>query len=238
MKTELEVKEEKNISPAEMIREAVKGGADLDKLEKLLELQIKWETNEARKAFSKDFATAQANIIPVVKKKRNNHTSSNYADLADVIETTQPIYTKEGFSVTFNEADCPKEGHARCTADVLHCMGHREQYHLDIPLDGTGIKGNANMTPIHGKASAMQYARRYLMCMIWNIPTADNDGNTQTADTITPAQLKSLEDLIKIKCLDKELLLTYLGEESLESLPSAQYTKALTSINAAKSVKK
>lgn len=238
METQIEVKEERNISPAEMIREAVKGGADLDKLEKLLELQIKWETNEARKAFSKDFATAQANIVPVVKKKRNSHTSSNYADLADVIETTQPIYTKEGFSVTFNEADCPKEGHARCTADVLHYMGHREQYHLDIPLDGAGIKGNANMTPIHGKASAMQYARRYLMCMIWNIPTSDNDGNTMKKETITAAQLKTLEDVIKAKEIDKGLLLTYLEIESLDQLPSNQYMKALTAINAAKKVVK
>lgn len=236
METQLESIEEKNISPAEMIREAVKGGADLDKLEKLLEIQIKWEANEARKAFAKDFATAQANILPVVKNKLNPQTRSKYADLSDVIETAQPIYTKEGFSVTFNEGDCSKEGHARVLADVLHYLGHKEQYHLDVPLDGIGIKGNANMTAIHGKASSMQYGRRYLMCMIWNIPTADNDGNTMTADLITPAQLKTLNDLITTKQLDRSLLLIYLEIESLDKLPSKEYNKAMLAISQAKKV--
>ena len=37
--------------PSDMIMAAVKGGADLDKLEKLLNLQIKWEGNEAKKAY-------------------------------------------------------------------------------------------------------------------------------------------------------------------------------------------
>lgn len=238
METQIEVTQEKNISPAEMIREAVKGGADLDKLEKLLELQIKWEANEARKAFARDFAIAQANILPVLKKKANKHTGSMYSDLSDVIETAQPIYTKEGFSVTFNEGDCPKEGHARVLADVLHFLGHKEQYHLDVPLDGKGIEGKANMTAIHGKASSIAYGRRYLMCMIWNIPTADNDGNTQTAENITPAQLKTLDDLITTKQLDKSLLLTYLGIESLDKLPSKEFNKAMLAISQARKVVK
>ena len=171
-------------SPAEMIRMAISGGADLDKLEKLLALQERFEANEARKIFAKDFAVAQANILPVVKKKYNQQTKSKYSDLSDVIETTQPIYTKEGFSVTFDEGDSPLPEHARILADVIHHAGHTRSYHYDVPFDGKGIQGNANMTKIHGKASSTSYGRRYLMCMIWNIPTSDNDGNTEQADVM------------------------------------------------------
>lgn len=225
-------------SPVQMILDAVRGGQDLDKLEKLLGLQERWEANEARKMYSISFAKAQANILPVVKKKINTQTKSKYSDLSDVIEITQPIYTKEGFSVTFNEGVTTVTEHIRILADVIHSAGHKESYHYDVPMDGKGIQGNANMTKIHAKASSTSYARRYLMCMIWNIPTSDNDGNTMTAEKITESQLKTLNDLIKVKDLDKSLLLTYLEIESLEQLDSKSYMKAITAINAAQKVVK
>jgi hypothetical protein len=43
-------------SPAEMIKAAVAGGADLEKLKGLLELQKDWEANEARKAYHEAMA--------------------------------------------------------------------------------------------------------------------------------------------------------------------------------------
>lgn len=222
-----------NVTPAEMIMAAVSGQADLEKVEKLLELQERWEANEARKQFAKSFAIAQANILPVVKTKFNNQTKSNYADLADIIETAQPIYTKEGFSVTFNEGDCPKEGHARVLADVLHCKGHKEQYRLDIPLDGAGIKGNANMTAIHGKASSVSYGKKYLMCMIWNIPTQDNDGQSTSAKNLGDKELHSIRDLLISKELTEAGLAKYMGVEKLENIKADDYMKALAAINAA-----
>ena len=223
-------------SPAEMIRMAISGGADLDKLEKLLALQERFEANEARKIFAKDFAVAQANILPVVKKKYNQQTKSKYSDLSDVIETTQPIYTKEGFSVTFDEGDSPLPEHARILADVIHHAGHTRSYHYDVPFDGKGIQGNANMTKIHGKASSTSYGRRYLMCMIWNIPTSDNDGNTEQAEVITDKQLNVLRDLMISKGIEgKEgKLCSILNTESLEKLPAKDYQKAVKTIEAAK----
>ncbi len=221
-------------TPSELIEFALVNKGDLEKLEKLLELQERYESNEARKAFAKDFAVAQANILPVVKTKLNSQTRSKYADLSDVVETTQPIYTKEGFSVTFNEGDCPKEGHARILADVLHRFGHKEQYHLDVPLDGVGIKGNANMTAIHGKASSMQYGRRYLMCMIWNIPTADNDGNTVAVkSTLSDPEMEELSRIIKEKNLNVKKLCDYMGVEEIKQIQSVEYKKALAAVKAA-----
>lgn len=228
----------KEITPAEMIREAVRGNADLDKLKQLLEIQKDWEANEARKSYAKSFAIAQAHILPVIKRKFNKQTQSNYAELSNIIETAQPIYTNEGFSVTFDEGDCPKDGHARILANVLHYQGHKEQYHLDIPLDGVGIKGNANMTPIHGKASCVSYGKKYLLCMIWNIPTSDIDGNIIQKETISQQQLSTLLDLINAKELSEKQINEYLKIEKLEDLPASEYMKAMSAINIAKKVTK
>jgi hypothetical protein len=236
--TGVAIVKDRSISPAQLIIEAVQKTGNVTDLKELLAIQKDWEANEARKSFAKSFAVVQSNIEAVVKTRTNSQTHSKYADLGDIIESAKPVYTKEGFSIICYEGDCPKENFMRVFADVLHCAGHKETYHLDLPMDGMGFKGNANMTAIHGKASTSQYARRYLICMILNIPLADNDGNTQTMEHITPVQLKMLDDLIEVKGLDKASLLTYLEAESLEVLPVNQYSKALTAINAAKSVKK
>ena len=226
------------ISTAQLIQEGIAKGIDLVALKEILKLREIDDAFKARKAFAKDFALAQANIEAVIKTRTNNQTHSKYAELGDVIESAKPAYTKEGFSMIFYEGDCPKENHVRIYVDILHCAGHMETKHYDVPMDGKGLRGNDNMTAIHGKASSVSYGRRYLMCMIWNIPTCDNDGNTQTAEHITPTQHGMLDGLIKMKNLDKASLLTYLEIESLELLPTNQYSKALTAINAAKSVPK
>ena len=225
-------------SPAEMIRQAVAGGADLTKLEKLLELQERWDANNARKEFAKFFSMAQSDIEAVIKTKENTQTHSKYAELGDVIETAKPAYTRYGFSVIFYEGDCPKENHIRIFADVLHGSGHKETYHYDVPLDGKGLRGNDNMTAIHGKASSVSYGRRYLMCMIWNIPTADNDGNTQKLPTITEKQLHILRDLIISKDMEEKKLLEFLAITSLEDLKEGDYMKAMSAINNFKKVGK
>ena len=222
------------ISTAQLIQEGIAKGIDLVALKEILKLREIDDAFKARKAYAKDFATAQANIMPVVKTKLNKQTNSKYSDLADVIETSQPIYTKEGFSVTFNEGDCPKENHVRILADVLHYQGHKEQYHYDVPMDGKGLRGNENMTAIHGKSSSVSYGRRYLMCMIWNIPTSDNDGNTQVLPTINAKQLSNLLDCLNAKELSEKKLLEFLKIEKLEDLLEKDYTKALAAINSAR----
>jgi len=181
-----------NGSVDDLISKAIAGKADLAQLEKLLALKERFEANEAKKVFASSFAIVQANIASVAKTKSNPQTHSKYAGLDGIIESAKPIYTKEGFSIIFYEGQSTAEGCIRICSDVLHTAGHKETYYYDVPLDGVGIKGNANMTKIHGKASSTSYGRRYLMCMIWNIPTGDDDdGNAAGKPAVSQPQAKS-----------------------------------------------
>ncbi|MFA5727340.1 MAG: ERF family protein, partial [Saccharofermentanaceae bacterium] len=177
-------------SPADMIRAAAEGKLDLDKLEKYLNMQKEFDATQAEKLFNSAFTKAQAEIEGVVKTKDNPHTKSKYADLGAVIESAKPVYTKHGFAIIFYEGEAKATDNVRVCADVLHEAGHKETYHYDIPLDGVGIQGNANMTKIHGKSSSVAYGRRYLMCMIWNIPTLDNDGNGSQKPVVVKPETK------------------------------------------------
>ena len=224
-------------SPADVIRMAVAGKADLGKMEKFLELQERYDANQARKIFTAAFSNAQAKITAVLKTKLNPQTRSKYADLGDIIKAAQPIYTGEGFSIIFYEGETAVPENIRVCADVLHRAGHKETYHYDVPLDGMGLKGNPNMTKIHGKSSSVSYGRRYLMCMIWNIPTQDDDAQSATVapiEYITKKQTeKVLDDLKKLK-LDKDMFLEYMKIESVEKMPKSELAKATLAIETGK----
>lgn len=234
--TKTEIVTTKMKSPSELIEFALLNKGNLIELEKLLEIQIKYEANEARKEYARSFANAQRDIEAVVKTKTNSQTHSKYADLSDVIETSKPIYTREGFSVIFYEGDCPKENHVRVFADVLHFAGHKETYHFDVPMDGKGLRGNDNMTAIHGKASSVAYGRRYLMCMIWNIPTSDDDGNAATAKAcINEWQVGDLRDLLKEKpWMTEDAFVKYMGVSKIQEIKASDYKKAENAIKNAK----
>ena len=150
---------------------------DVDKMAKLQEMGERYEANEARKAYAADCTVVQSKIEAAVKTAKNPQTGSMYAKLEGVIEASKPVYTEHGFSVVFYEGKAEDEGNIRVYADVLHKAGHKETYHYDVPLGGVGIQGKVNMTAIHAKATSVTYGRRYLLCMIWNIPTQDDDGN-------------------------------------------------------------
>lgn len=222
-------------SPAEMIQAAISGGASLEKLEKFIELQERWEANQAKKLFTDAFSAAQAGIIAVTKTEDNSQTHSKYASLDNIIISAKPVYTKEGLSVVFYEGETTKPEHIRVCADVLHSAGHKETYYYDVPLDGKGIKGNANMTNIHAKSSSVSYGRRYLMCMIWNIPTQDDDdGNAagKKIEYIDDKQKSTILDLLTVIGGDdmaktEAAFIKFMKIEKLEFLPQSEYQNAL-----------
>lgn len=228
----IETKEVAIRSPNEMISEALAKGSNLETLRELLVLRREFEADEARKIFASSFAAVQSKIASVTKTKTNPQTHSKYADLGDILVSAKPIYTQEGFSVIFYEGETATPGCIRICADVLHKAGHKETYHYDIPLDGVGIQGNPNMTKIHGKASSVSYGRRYLMCMIWNIPTQDNDavGIGKLVENIDDKQLSQLLDLIDNNKVSKPKFLAYLKVEKLEDLPKTEFQKALIAL--------
>ena len=217
-----------DFSPNKLLEIAVNKDADIEKLKQLMDLQERWEANQAKKEYARAFAVVQSQVESVVKKHSNQQTNSKYEALEDVIDMVKPLYTANGFSLTFYEGENAPEGHMRICVDVLHEAGHEKTYHYDTPLDGIGLKGNPNMTKVHGKASTVTYGRRYLTKMIFNIPTEDNDGNTQTF--VEPE--KGLEIMTKLQEVngDEKRFLAHIGAESFKEITEEQYQKGLKAI--------
>lgn len=221
------VQDQEAISPSHMIQIALQQDLDIEKLEKLIQLKERFEVAEAIKQYNVSMSDVHRKMPSVAKTEKNNQTSSLYASLSGIINTAKPIYSEEGFAVSFYEEDSKLEGHVRICVDLTHRSGHHKTYHYDMPLDGKGIKGNVNMTAIHAKASSMAYGRRYLMCMVFNIPTGDDDGNAagqKSVECIDDKQLNWTLDMIAKTEANLDGILKYMKVDSLELIPKKDFS--------------
>lgn len=147
---------------------------DVDKVERLFKMHQEMVAKEAEAAFNAALARAQARIEPVVNNALNEHTRSSYAKLAAINRDITPIITAEGLAISFDAGDAP-QGMQRIVAIVSHAAGHSRTYHLDLPLDDVGSQGKVNKTKVQATGSTNSYGRRYLVCMIFNVTTEDDD---------------------------------------------------------------
>jgi len=170
---------------------AANPAVDIAKMERLIAMQQKIVAQDAEAAFNAAMARAQAQIAPVATNAFNDQTSSRYAKLSQINKAIMPVYTAEGLSVSFDTEDCPVKDHMRTVAIVSHAAGHSRRYHLDMPFDAAGIRGSTNKTMVHATGSTASYSRRYLLCMIFNVATEDdNDGNNGAGKTGAQAQVQ------------------------------------------------
>lgn len=185
----------------QMASALIEKGGDVSQLDKLLDLQLKWEGEQARKSYADSMASAQAEMPAIFKDRFNTQTKSWYATLESVNNRITPIYTKHGFSLSFDTEDSPLDKCIRIVCRVLHYKGHSETFRYDQPIDDVGIAGAVNKTQVHARGSAMTYGRRYLTMMIFNLVGSDedDDGNTATSERIGPETVDGSDSQLERK---------------------------------------
>lgn len=149
---------------------------NVEKMRALLDMNLELIREERRVAYNMAMKAAQEEMQPIVRKADNE--GKKYSKLEHVDNALRPIYSKHGFSLSYNsrrEAD----GTVTIMCDVLHDSGHHEVKELNAALDLAGIKGNANKTQVQGVGSTVSYLRRYLTAMIFNVVFINEDDDGQ-----------------------------------------------------------
>lgn len=159
---------------------------DIDKMERLILMQERMHARRAELEFDNAMADAQQEMQPVRKDANNPQTRSKYASYGALDTAIRPVYTRHGFSLSFDTADGAPADCVRVVCKVAHRSGHRERPHIDIPADGKGAKGGDVMTKTHATGSAVSYGKRYLLCMIFNIATGNDDDGNRAGSRPTP----------------------------------------------------
>lgn len=152
---------------------------DIVKMERLWAMHEGMKARAAEEAFNAAMNLAQSEMGRVAADAANQQTRSVYATYGKLDAKVRPVYTRNGFSLSFDTGDGAPEGTLRVLAYVSHKAGHTRTYRADIPNDGKGAKGGDVMTKTHASGSAMSYGMRYLLKLIFNIAIGeeDDDGN-------------------------------------------------------------
>ena len=223
-------------SPASMMQIALSRGADLDKLEKMLALQERWEANEAKKAYHTAMAAFKAAPPEIEKDKKVSFGAGkaaySHATLANVTDKINQALSAHGLSAAWKTAQDERGITVTCT--ITHRLGHSESTSLTAAPDNSGSK-NA----IQAVGSTITYLSRYTLLSLTGLAThdQDDDGNGASA-TLSPEQVAEIERLIKETGSDKAAFLKYLGAESVDKILASAYAKAVAALNAKKKATK
>jgi hypothetical protein len=208
-------------------RAAADPNVDIDKLERLLEMQERVIARNARAAYYDALAAMQPNL-PVVGerggiKDRGGNIQSTYALWEDVNEAIRPVLAKYGFALSFKVRRTDNE--IITTGVLSHREGHREETELALPTDTSGSK-NA----VQAVGSSTSYGKRYTAFALLNITSTgeDDDGNAAgRGETINDAQVAILNGLADEVNADKIAFCKYLKVNDLTQLPASKYNEAM-----------
>lgn len=193
----IEPKQETILSVIERI--ASDPNADIAKLEKMLDLQEKVLNRNAEMAFNVAMNETQAHMSPISADATNPQTKSRYASYAQLDKALRPIYSGNGFSLSFGTEPNAAPDMMTIICDVSHRSGFTKRYQVQMPSDGKGAKGGDVMTKTHAAGSAMTYGMRYLLKLIFNVAIGENDddGNGAELDDLVEAvnNIKSAETI-------------------------------------------
>lgn len=223
---------QQSATPAMLLNIAIEKGADIERLEKLMEVQMRWEANQARKAYHESMTAFKANPPEIDKDKKVSYkttsgtTSYNHASLGNVTDKISSELSKYGLSASWKTQ---QEGtNVTVTCRVSHIMGHYEETSLTAAPDNSGGKNS-----IQALGSTISYLERYTILAITGLATYDQDDDAKgVVEYISDKEKSTIVDMLSAKGKTEAKFLEYLKCESLDKIPKADFQKAMAALRA------
>ena len=218
----------KETSPVESIMQSIGEGADLEKLKGILELQLQWEANEARKAYVVAMTEFKSNPPEIFKDKKvsfgQGKTSYSHASLFNVTDKINSELSKHGLSASWTTQ---QNGEVSVTCKITHIKGHSEETTLSAGADNSGSKNS-----IQAIGSTITYLQRYTLLALTGLATHDQDDDGQAIGEsyITPEQVHTLMDWILDTGTDTDKFCQYMKTSSIEEIPVSKYAQAISAL--------
>ena len=160
-------------TPADLVRYAIDSGADLDRLEKLMSMQVQWEERQARQAYVAAMAEFKASPLTIMKDKHvsfgtgSGTTAYDHATIGNVTTVICAALAKCGFSHRW-DVDQRDGDQIQVTCVITHALGHSESTTLRAGADKSGGKNT-----IQSMASTVTYLQRYTLLAATGMATSD-----------------------------------------------------------------
>lgn len=159
-------------SPLTMLAAAVERGMDVKVIEGLMDLQQRWERQEAERAYNAAFAAFKAEAVVIFKNKAVTAgplSGKSYAELHSVVNAVTPALSKHGLSTSWKITKDDKDW-LEVTCTLKHAAGHSESVSMGGPPDAGGAK-----SAIQARASTVTYLERYTLKAICGVSEQGDD---------------------------------------------------------------
>lgn len=161
-------------SPQGLISQALAQNVPIETLERLMDLQERWQASQSRMMFLEALNKFQS-VVPVLTKKKKvafNTTKYSYTPLSDIVIGIKDAMQQAGLSHRWELEE--KEENIICTCIISHFGGHSEKTTMSAKRDSSG-----NKNEIQSRGSAVTYLQRYTLIGALGISTADEDNDGQ-----------------------------------------------------------
>ena len=155
---------------------AINKDADIDKLEKLMQLQERYDAKHAEREFNLALSKFQKDCPPIVKSKEG--FGYKYADLDNIVSTIKDTLFACGLSYRFEQRQ-DNGIHVKCI--VSHIEGHSQSSEMVASADDSGRKN-----VIQAIGSAVTYLKRYTLVDVLGLATSDEDNDGKQPHDIPP----------------------------------------------------
>ncbi len=210
-------------SPDSLLALAIEKGADLDKLEKLMDLKERHDAGIARKAYFLAVSDFKAAPIVITKDKINKQYASRYTSKGNLVNTVNVALSKFQLNARWDVSQ--PEGEITVTCILSHSQGHSEQVSLTAPPDDSGSKNSIQQ--IKSTKTYLEIATYEAVIGVASTDDpGDTDGNMPT-QYITDEQVAILDALIVEVGADKKQFLKMVKAEDLFDLPISKYEGAV-----------
>ncbi|MBV8060508.1 MAG: ERF family protein [Alphaproteobacteria bacterium] len=221
-------------TPADLVRYAMESGADLDRLERLMQMQVEWEKREAEKAYHAAVAAFKENAPTIRKNKtadfatQKGRTTYDFATLGNVVSMIVPELAKHGLSHRW----VPDQNGALIgiTCILTHQQGHSESIRLEASKDESGGKNS-----IQAIGSAKSYLERYTLLAITGLAvedSEDDDGKSFSKDDLDTSLADEWIAKVKAAPTDQDVIAVWnAGAAKMEDRPHdfKEFQKAVAS---------
>lgn len=204
-------------------RAASDPSVDMDKLDRLLQMQERVAARQAETEFAYAMAAMQPEL-PSIGERGDAAGRYKYALWEDINAAIKPILSRHGFAISFR-TDC--EAGIKVTGVLTHRAGHREETSITLPSDTSG-----NKNAVQAVASSVSYGKRYTAGALLNLTShgEDDDAFRAVTPTITDEQIATLNEWIDTTASDRAAFCKAMRIESIEAMPADKYKSALAAL--------
>lgn len=205
---------------------------DVEKMEKMLDIQIRLMDRQAKIDFDQALSGVQSEMPRIQErgeiKNKHGQVTSRYMKYEDIDLVIRPLLKKYGFSLMHTREEA--NGKMNVTTKLKHEGGHEETVSIPLPYDQVNALKNA----VQAAVSTFSYGKRVNVCSLLNIVAEgeDDDGQRSEAFTITDQQSAEIKGRLEALYnagieVDTQKFLKYMGCSSVDEIPASKYETAV-----------